>query len=76
MWSKLDAALPAIKQQLAALVDCEAEEIALNRNSTEGLSTAIFGIPLSAGDQVLLSAWDYPSARAGWLQRQQREKSM
>jgi selenocysteine lyase/cysteine desulfurase len=73
MWSKLDAALPAIKQQLAALADCEAEEIALNRNSTEGLSTAIFGIPLSAGDQVLLSAWDYPSVRAGWFQRQQRE---
>jgi selenocysteine lyase/cysteine desulfurase len=73
MWSKLDAALPSIKQQLAALADCSPEEIALNRNSSEGLSTAIFGIPLKAGDEVLISAWDYPSVRAAWLQREQRE---
>ncbi|MER8849877.1 aminotransferase class V-fold PLP-dependent enzyme [Mesorhizobium australicum] len=73
MWSKLDAALPSIKEQLAALIDCRPEEIALNRNSTEGLCTAIFGIPLAAGDQVLLSLWDYPSARAAWAQREQRE---
>jgi selenocysteine lyase/cysteine desulfurase len=30
-------------------------------------------LPLLAGDQVLISPWDYPSVRAGWLQRQQRE---
>ena len=73
MWSKLDAELPAIKQQLADMADCDPDEIALNRNSSEGLSTAIFGIPLKAGDQVLVSLWDYPSVIAGWLQRQQRE---
>lgn len=73
MWSKLDAALPGIKQQLAGLAMCSPGEIALNRNSTEGLCTAIFGIPLAEGDQVLISAWDYPSVRAAWLQRAQRE---
>ncbi|PVE23465.1 aminotransferase [Microvirga sp. KLBC 81] len=73
MWSKLDAALPSIKEELASLIDCSPDEIALNRNSTEGLCTAIFGIPLTAGDQVLLSIWDYPSVRAAWLQRQERE---
>lgn len=73
MWSKLDTALPGIKRDLAELIDCNPEEIALNRNSSEGLSTAIFGLPLIKGDQVLISTWDYPSVRAGWLQRQQRE---
>lgn len=73
MWSRLDAALPAIKRELAELIDCAPEEIALNRNSSEGLSTAIFGIPLNKGDQVLISPWDYPSVCAGWFQRQQRE---
>lgn len=73
MWSKLDAALPEIKAELAEMADCSADEIALNRNSTEGLCAAIFGIPLAAGDQVLVSPWDYPSMRAAWLQRQQRE---
>lgn len=73
MWSKLDAVLPEVKQQLAALAGCSPSEIALNRNSTEGLCTAIFGIPLAKGDQVLICAWDYPSVRAAWLQRAQRE---
>ncbi|MCF6100534.1 aminotransferase class V-fold PLP-dependent enzyme [Mesorhizobium muleiense] len=73
MWSKLDAALPDIKAQLAQLIDCAPSEIALNRNSSEGLSTAIFGIPLQPGDEVLISPWDYPSARAGWFQRRERE---
>ena len=66
MWRKLDAGLPAVKAELAAMADCEPSEIALNRNSTEGLCAAIFGIPLVAGDQVLVSAWDYPSMRAAW----------
>ncbi|MEX3934468.1 aminotransferase class V-fold PLP-dependent enzyme [Paraburkholderia phymatum] len=73
MWSKLDAALPSTKKQLAALADCSSDEVALNRNSSEGLSTVIFGIPCRAGDQVLISEWDYPSVRAAWLQRLQRE---
>lgn len=73
MWSELDAQLPGVKRDLAELIDCAPEEIALNRNSSEGLSTAIFGIPLVTGDEVLISPWDYPSVRSGWLQRQQRE---
>ncbi|WFU04637.1 aminotransferase class V-fold PLP-dependent enzyme (plasmid) [Rhizobium sp. CB3171] len=73
MWSKLDTALPSIKHELAELIDCSPDEIALNRNSSEGLSTAIFGIPLEKGDQVIISDWDYPSVREGWFQRSQRE---
>lgn len=63
MWSRLDAALPEVKRQLAELADCGADEITLNRNSTEGLCTATFGLPLAAGDAVPVSAWDYPSVR-------------
>jgi selenocysteine lyase/cysteine desulfurase len=73
MWSRLDAALPGVKAQLADLVDCRPGEVALNRNSTGGLCAAIFGIPLSPGDEVLVSPWEYPSVRAAWFQREQRE---
>jgi hypothetical protein len=34
---------------------------------------AVFGLPLLAGDQALFLLLNYPSVRAGWLQRQQRE---
>ncbi len=73
MWSGLDTKLPDIKRRLAAIVDCSADEIALNRNASEGLSVALFGIPLSAGERVLVSPWDYPSALGGWQQRRERE---
>ena len=73
MWTRLDANLPSIKAALAALVDCDPAEIALNRNSTEGLSTVIFGVPLQPGDEVVVSEWDCPSSLGGWQQRASRE---
>ncbi len=73
MWRKLDNSLDGIKKKLALLADCDASEIALNRNSTEGLCTAIFGIPLRTGDEVLLADWDYASMRKAWDQRRERE---
>ena len=73
MWTRLDANLSSIKDALAALVDCDAAEIALNRNSTEGLSTVIFGVTMQPGDEVVVSEWDYPSALGGWHQRAARE---
>lgn len=73
MWSRLDANLPSIQAALAALVDCDAAEIALNRNSMEGLSTVIFGVTMQPGVEVVVSEWDYPSALRGWQQRAARE---
>lgn len=73
MWDTLDAALPSIKRKLSVLADCDVSEIAINRNSTEGLCTAIFGISLRTSDEVLLSIWDYASMRAAWQQRVSRE---
>lgn len=72
MWETLDGTRNRTKAKLASLVECDVEELALNRNSTEGLCTAIHGIDLSAGDEVLLSPWDYDSMRQAWLQRGRR----
>ena len=73
MWDMLDAARPRIKQKLAQLADCNPQEVALNRNATEGLCTAIFGIDLKAGDEVVLCDWDYESMRHAWEQRERRD---
>lgn len=74
MWEKLDENRKAIRQKLAALADCSVDEVALNRNSTEGLCTAIYGIDLKPGDEVLVSRWDYYSMRYAWQQREARDK--
>jgi len=73
MWTRLDASLPSTKNALAGLADCDPAEIALNRNSTEGLSTVIFGVPMQPGDEVVVCEWDYPSSLGGWQQRALRE---
>jgi selenocysteine lyase/cysteine desulfurase len=73
MWDNLDNARVETKRRLAVMADCDPSELGLNRNSTEGLCTFIFGIDLKAGDEVLLAEWDYPSMRHAWEQRRRRD---
>ncbi|MDZ4751382.1 MAG: aminotransferase class V-fold PLP-dependent enzyme [Flavobacteriales bacterium] len=73
MWRTLDQGREPLRQKLALLAGCDAEEIAINRNSTEGLNTIIFGLNLKAGDEVVLSKYDYPNMMNAWRQREKRE---
>src|SRR5690606_32491752 len=49
------------------------EEIAINRNSSEGLETIIFGLPLKAGDEVVAARQDYPNMINAYKQREKRD---
>lgn len=74
MWRLLDQGREPLRSNLAKLAGCSAEEIAINRNSSEGLETVIFGLTLKAGDEVVLSKQDYPNVVHAWKQREQRDK--
>ena len=73
LFEKLEVTFPEIKVRLAAIGDCDPDELALNRCTTVGMCTAILGMPLKAGDEVLLSHWDYPSMINAWKQRAARD---
>lgn len=73
MWRILDAGREPLREKLALLAGCDAEEIAINRNSTEALNTVIYGLPLKAGDEVIGTKQDYPNMVHAWRQRQERE---
>lgn len=73
MWRVLDQGREALRQKLASLGGCSAEEIAINRNTTEGLNTVIFGLNLKAGDEVVLTKYDYPNMMNAWKQREKRD---
>ena len=73
MWRILDQGREPLRQQLARLAGCDPEEIAINRNSSEGLETVIFGMSLSAGDEIVASKQDYPNMINAWKQRAARE---
>lgn len=73
MWRKLDEQREPLRQRLATFCGVSMEEIAFNRNTTEGLNTIIFGLDLKAGDEVVLSKFDYPNMLNAWKQRVARD---
>jgi selenocysteine lyase/cysteine desulfurase len=73
MWRILDQGREPLRRNLARVAGCDAEEIAIQRNASEALETVIFGLPLQAGDEVVLSKQDYPNMINAWKQREQRD---
>lgn len=73
MWRILDQGRESLRSKLADLSGCSAEEIAINRNATEGLNTVIFGLDLKPGDEVVLTKQDYPNMINAWKQREKRD---
>ena len=73
MWRVLDKGREPLRLKLAELAGADAEEIAINRNATEALSTVIYGLPLKKGDEVIGTLQDYPNMVQAWKQRQLRD---
>lgn len=73
MWRVIDQGREPLRKNLAKLAGCSAEEIAINRNSSEGLETIIFGLQLKAGDEVVAAKQDYPNMINAYKQRELRD---
>jgi selenocysteine lyase/cysteine desulfurase len=73
MWRILDQGRENLRKKLAATAGCSEEELAINRNSSEGLETIIFGLPLKQGDEVVAARQDYPNVVNAWKQREARD---
>jgi selenocysteine lyase/cysteine desulfurase len=73
MWQILDQGREPLRHKLASLAGTSAEEIAINRNSTEALNTIIYGLPLKSGDEVVGTKQDYPNMMNAYRQRAERE---
>jgi selenocysteine lyase/cysteine desulfurase len=73
MWRILDQGRESLRMKLADLAGCSPEELAIDRNSTESLNTIIFGLSLKAGDEVVLTKYDYPNMMNAWKQREKRD---
>ena len=73
MWRILDQGRETLRHNMAELAGCSAEEVAINRNSSEGLETVIFGLQLKAGDEVVAAKQDYPNMVNAWKQRELRD---
>lgn len=73
MWRILDQGREPLRAKLADLGGCSPDELAINRNTTEAINTVIFGLNLKAGDEVVLTKYDYPNMINAWRQRERRD---
>jgi selenocysteine lyase/cysteine desulfurase len=73
MWHILDKGREPIRRKLADLAGTDAGELAVNRNTTEALATVTFGLPLSKGDEIVMTRQDYPNMIQAWKQRELRD---
>lgn len=56
-----------LRQQLAWLINAPSTRtIALQKNTSEGLSTIAYGLPWQAGDTVVITDQEFPSNRIVW----------
>lgn len=54
---------------LAGLMGSKETEISLTRNVTEGINISCWGLPLKAGDEVIMSAHEHVGNATPWLNR-------
>jgi len=73
MWDIQRPQKEPVRQRLARMFGCDAEEIALTRNASEGLQTCQLGIDLQRGDELLTTTQDYGRMRTTFQQRERRE---
>lgn len=73
MWRGEEPEIEGVRRALAAEFGCDPEEMAITRNASEALETLIFGLPLGAGDEVIVTAHNYDRMLTAWAQRARRD---
>jgi selenocysteine lyase/cysteine desulfurase len=73
MVQQLDKRIESARRMVAEAAGCDAEEIAITRNSSESLEIAQLGVSLKPGDEVLTTNQDYPRMLTTYAQRVRRD---
>lgn len=72
-WVYPDLGREDVRKMLAEIGGCEAEEIAICRNTTEAYASVVWGLDLKAGDEIILSGVEYPNMINTWKLRAERD---
>jgi isopenicillin-N epimerase len=73
MIRELEPKVEAARRMIAEAAGCDAEEIAITRNSSESLEIAQLGLDLKPGDEVVTTNQDYPRMITTYQQRERRD---
>ncbi|HEX3655823.1 MAG TPA: aminotransferase class V-fold PLP-dependent enzyme [Pirellulales bacterium] len=69
-WPRWSQLLEQVRQRAAQLIGAQPAEIALVRNTTEGINLVAEGFPWQPGDNVVTLADEFPSNLYPWMQLQ------
>ena len=61
-----------VRVKLAKFVNAEPDEIAINRNTTEGMNLVANGLDLKEGAEVLISSHEHPAGIHPWKGKEER----
>lgn len=62
----------AVRDKVANFINASPDEVAINRNTTEGMNVAAHGLDMKEGDEVLLSSLEHPAGRHPWRLKEKR----
>jgi hypothetical protein len=62
-----------VRRRLADAFGCDPEEMAITRNTSEGMQIVQMGLDVKRGDEVLTTTQDYPRMLTAWQQREARD---
>ena len=57
----------AVREKLCTFLNCTPAELAITRNSTEGMNLIARGLSLRPGDEVLITTHEHPGGALPWL---------
>jgi isopenicillin-N epimerase len=55
-----------VRAHAAGFMNCDADEVAITHNTTEGFNLLAQGLPLGPGDEVVFSSLNHPGASNAW----------
>ncbi len=59
--------IDAVRELACRYFNCDCTELALTRNTTEGMNCIAAGLPLNTGDEILLTTHEHPGGSLMWL---------
>jgi len=73
MWRNQEPRVESVRTSLATMFGVDSEEVAITRNASEALETALLGITMQAGDSIVTTTQDYPRMLTTLDQRVKRD---
>ena len=62
-----------VRNKLANFIGASPDEIAINRNTTEGMNLIAGGLDLEEGDEVLITTMEHPAGYHPWKMKEKRD---